>query len=186
MAADPDGAPTRGDRGGGGADRDLLACEPEEAAARAIADPPLIAVLLDAMRDHDDADVRFRAADAAEKAARERPDLLAPHADALVDVAEHADQHGVRWHAAQMLARTELSAERARHATEILERYLADDSRIVEAWALSAITAIANAHPELRARAKKLVEDRLDSDHASVSARARMLQGQADSWPAES
>lgn len=138
------------------------------------------------MRDHDDADVRFRAADAAEKAARERPDILAPHADSLIEIAAGTDQAGVRWHAAQMLARTELSDERARHAAEILERYLADDSRIVEAWALSAITAIANDHPELRARAKQLVEARLESDRAAVSARARMLQGQADSWPGAS
>jgi hypothetical protein len=128
----------------------------------------------------------MRAADAAEKAARERPDLLAPHADTLIDIAAHTDQAGVRWHAAQMLARTELSAERAAHAVEILEGYLADDSRIVEAWALSAITAIANAHPEHRERAKHFVEARLDSEHASVSARARMLQDQADSWPGRS
>ena len=127
--------------------------------------------------------MRFGAADAAEKAARERPDLLGPHADTLIDIAADSEQPGVRWHVAQMLARTELSAERATHATEILERYLADDSRIVEAWALSAITAIANDHPELRTRAKQLVEARLGSEHASVSARARMLQGQADSWP---
>jgi hypothetical protein len=61
--------------------------------------------------------------------------------------------------------------------------YLDDESHIVEAWALSAITAIANAHPEHRARAAELVSDRLESEHASVRARARMLQAQADSWP---
>jgi hypothetical protein len=138
------------------------------------------------MRDHSDPDVRFRAADAAEKAARERPDLLAPHADALIEIAAESDQPGVRWHAAQMLARTELSDERAAHASDVLEGYLDDDSHIVEAWALSAITAIANAHPEHRAHAQELVTERLESEHASVRARARMLQVQADSWPGTS
>jgi hypothetical protein len=154
----------------------------EAAAAAAVADPPLIAVLLDGMHC-DDAVVRMRAADAAEKAARERPELLAPHADAVIEIAAAADQQEVRWHAAQMLARTELSDERAADATRILEAYLADDSRIVQAWALSAITAIANEHPGLRQRARRLVHEKLESDDPSVSARARALQGQADSWP---
>ena len=154
----------------------------EEAAAAAVADPPLIAVLLDGMRCQDPV-VRARAADAAERAARERPELLAPHADAVIEIAAGADEQEVRWHAAQMLARTELSAERAADATRILETYLSDDSRIVQAWALSAVTAIANDHPALRPRARELVHDKLGSEIQTVSARARALQGQADSWP---
>jgi hypothetical protein len=124
-----------------------------------------------------------KAADAAEKAARERPELLAPHADALIDIAATADQQEVRWHAAQMLARTELSPERAQQATEVLDGYLEDDSRIVQAWALSGITAIANDHPDLRAHARELVLEALESDAPAVSARARALEGQVDSWP---
>jgi hypothetical protein len=133
------------------------------------------------MRDGDPR-VRTRAADAAEQAARERPELLAPHADALVDIAREADPE-LRPYVAQLLARTELSDERAATATEILERYLADEGAAAQAWALSAVTAIANDHPELRPRARERVHAALGSDDETVSTRARALQGQADSWP---
>ena len=159
--------------------------KPEDAAAAAVADPPLIAVLLDGMTD-DDSAVRTLASDAAEKAARERPELLAPHADTLIDIAATAEQKEVRWHAAQMIARVELSPERADEATRILEGYLSDRSHIVEAWAMSAIVALANDHPALRARARELVHGRLESDAPSVAARARLLLDQADSWPSGS
>jgi hypothetical protein len=155
----------------------------ERAAAAAIADPPLIAVLLDGMRCDDEV-VRMRAADAAEQAARERPELIAPHADALIEIAAGARQAEVRRHAAQMLARSELSDDRAAQATRVLHRYLSDDDgENVQAWALSAIVAIANDHPALREHARELVHDRLESDSPAVRARAEMLVGQADSWP---
>ena len=159
--------------------------DPADVAEEAVADPPLISVLLDGMGSDDPA-VRTRAADAAEKAARRRPELLAPHADWLIDIARRARQKEVRWHAAQMIARVEMTEARAREASEVLERYLSDDSHIVEAWALSAIVALANDHPALRPRAHDLVHERLESDAPSVAARARLLVGQADSWPSSS
>jgi hypothetical protein len=155
----------------------------ERAAAAAVDDPPLIAVLLDGMRCHDDV-VRIRAADAAEQAARARPELLAPHADALIVIAAGAGQQEVRRCAAQMLARVELSDERAEQATRVLTGgYLDDDIGDVQAWALSAIVAIANDHPELRQQGRELVHARLDSEDPSVRARAELLVGQADAWP---
>src|SRR4051794_21537685 len=95
---------------------ELLAKPPDEAAAAALADPPLVAVLLAAMRSGE-GDEPGRAGAAAELVARQRPQLLAPHADALIDIAATADAAAVRVPAAQMLARVELSDERAEHAT---------------------------------------------------------------------
>jgi hypothetical protein len=153
----------------------------ERAASLAVADPPLIGVLLDGMRC-DDEIVRMRAAGAAETAARRRPELIAPHADALIEIAAGATQQEVRRHAAQMLARTELSDERAREATTVLDGYLADDDPIVQAWALSAIVAIANDHSGLRENARGRVRERRGSGAPEVRARAEQLSGQADSW----
>ena len=164
-----------------GADRDSKGGS-ERAAAAAVADPPLIAVLLDGMRCGDEI-VRLRAADAAEKAARERPELVAPHADALIDVAGSAREPEIRWHAAQMLARVELSDERAVEATRILEAYLDDASPKVRGWALSALVAIANHHADLRGAARDHVIGCTESGDAGLAARARLLLSQADSWP---
>lgn len=161
---------------------DLLAKPPDEAAAAALADPPLVAVLLAAMRSGE-GDERGDGGAAAELVARQRPELLAPHADALIDIAATADAAAVRVPAAQMLARVELSDERAEHATTVLETYLAGDDPAVEAWALSAIVAIANEHPALRSHAAELVGERVESGEEQVRDRAQLLQGQADSWP---
>ena len=157
----------------------------DDAAAAAVADPPLLAVLLEGMTC-DDAQLRTRSSDAAEKAARERPELLAPHADVLIEIAAEATQQEVRWHVAQMLARVEVTDERAAEAARILEGYLSDRSHIVEAWALSAIVALAGEHPALRDHARDLVHERLESDSAAVRARARLLRDQAESWPSGS
>jgi hypothetical protein len=156
--------------------------DPADAAAATLTDPPLIAVLLDGMRSGDSA-VQANAADAAEQAARERPELLASHADALIEIASTARESEVRRNAAQMLARVELSDERAVQASELLERYLDDGSPAVEAWALSAIVALANEHPDLRTRAREAVHARADSEAPPVRERARLLVDQADSWP---
>jgi hypothetical protein len=161
---------------------DLNGSDPAEIAAQVVADPPLIAKLLDAMLGEDEG-IRARAAAAAEQAARERPELLAPHADALIEAARIARDGDTRRCVAQMLARVELSDERAAEATDVLESYLAGGPP-VETWALSAIVALANEHPALRGRARELVHARADGETAPpVRERARLLLGQADSWP---
>lgn len=162
---------------------DLLTGLPDEAAAAALADPPLVAVLLAAMRSGESQDERGRAGAAAELVARERPELLAPHADALIDIAATAEAPAVRVAAAQVLARVELSDERAEDATAVLGTYLTGDDPAVEAWALSAIVAIANERPALRSHAAELVGERVESGDEQVRDRAQLLQGQADSWP---
>jgi hypothetical protein len=161
---------------------DLRTRDPAEIAADVIADPPLIATLLDAMLG-DDEDIQARAAAAAEQAARERPELLAPHADALIEAARIARTDETRRNVAQMLARVELSDERATEATEVLERYLDGASPAVGAWTLSAIVALANEHAGLRTHARELVHRGAENEAPPVRERARLLLDQADSWP---
>jgi hypothetical protein len=154
----------------------------DEAARRVLADPPLVASLIEAMVEGDS-----RAAEAAELVARDRPELLATHSPALIAIAASAQSEPVRRHASQMLARVELSEERAAEAARILERYLdADNGAELSAWALSAIVAMANEHPSLRGRARELVHAQADSDAELVRTRAELLTGQADSWPSTS
>ena len=162
---------------------ELLSGSAEDAAAAALADPPLLGDLLEAMRSHDPG-VRARAADAAERVVRERAELLAPRADALIEIAAQAQDRSLRLPIAQMLARVELSDERAQQATDALASYLEDDENAsVQAWALSAIVAIANDHPALREHAAQLVHERAESDAEPLRERARMLLAQAEAWP---
>jgi hypothetical protein len=163
----------------------LRGSDASDIADEVVADPPLIGVLLDGMLG-EEGDIQALAATAAEQAARERPELLAPHADGLIDAAGCARDAATRRCLAQMLARVELSDERAAQATEILDAYLADADELVQAWALSAIVALANEHPALRAHAGAVVRERIESDAPPVGERARLLQDQAESWPSGS
>ncbi len=89
----------------------------EEVARDVLADPSLFPVLFAATGD-DDPVVRLRAADAAEKVTRQRPDLLRPHAAAVLELLAGTPDAGVRWHAAQLVARLPLTATQPpRHPT---------------------------------------------------------------------
>jgi hypothetical protein len=163
-------------------DERLKDVDPEEAARRVLADPPLVAMLIEGMVEGDPG-----AAEASELVARERPELFATHAPALIAIAASARNEDVRRSASQLLARVELSEERAAEAARILERHLdGDDAAEARAWALSAVVALANTHPSLRPRARELVREGAGSDAEPVRARAELLAGQADSWPSTS
>ena len=136
-------------------------------AAEVLRRPAQFAALIAAMRDPDRV-VRMRSADAAEKASRARPDLLAPHGAELLRLGA-SDEAEIRWHVAQMLPRAGLDARSRRSAVRLLTGYLDDASAIVVANALSALDAL-DAHearpamlravrrgtPAVRARAAKL------------------------------
>ncbi|HZD70592.1 MAG TPA: ACT domain-containing protein, partial [Actinomycetes bacterium] len=81
----------------------------EEVVSDVLAEPALFGALVDAMTAPD-AVVRMRAADAAEKVTRRRPDVLAPHKARLLDEMAAVNQQEVRWHVAQMLPRLALTA----------------------------------------------------------------------------
>ena len=68
-----------------------------EVAREIVADSALPAVLVALMGDADPV-VGTRAADALEKASRQRPDLLRPQSDALFHDIGRRDQQELRWH----------------------------------------------------------------------------------------
>jgi len=147
----------------------------EEAAAAVLEDPSLFSALLKGL-GHGDARVRMRAADAAEKASRQRPDLLQPHKKKLFTLAELEDQKEVRWHLAQMLPRIHLRGRERLRAVSIFCQYLGDKSSIVKTFAMQALADLAEQDgslqpdvllllkrltvegtPAMRARGKRLI-----------------------------
>jgi len=162
----------------------------EEAAAEVLRDPSLFPTLLRGL-GHGDARVRMRCADAAEKASRERPDLLQPHKMRLFTLAELEDQKEVRWHLAQLIPRLNLRGRERLRAASVFYLYLDHKSSIVKTFAMQALADLAmqdgslqhdvllhlerltaEGTPAMRARGKRLLQQ-IKSGVARQAAPAR-------------
>ncbi len=132
---------------------------------------------------HGDPVVRMRAADATEKLARVRPDLLAPYRKRLIDEVGETDQHEVRWHVAQMLANVRLDSKERSKATALLERYLHDTSVIVVVESLQTLVDFARDDRGLRKRIVPIVERMAVRGTPAMQSRARKLLGRLEANP---
>jgi hypothetical protein len=143
-------------------------------AADAVHDPGLVSELVAALLDEDEL-VRLRAADALEKASAELPEILAPHAAAIIGPAADLEQHDVRWHIAQMLPRLALDGAGLRRAMSVLEATLAGTSVVARVMAMDALAELAERAPALRGRATRAVERGLSIGSPAEQARARQI-----------
>jgi hypothetical protein len=140
-----------------------------------LSDPKRFAELLECLWDENPI-VRMRAADAAEKVAVARPELLKPHKQKLLGLLAEAEQIELRWHLALMVPRLELSgAERERAATA-LQCYLGDRSAIVKTFALQGLADLARKDTSLREPLRRTLEESLRTGTAAMKARARKLR----------
>lgn len=140
-----------------------------------IADAPrLFAAAFEALLDSDPI-VRMRAADAVEKATRERPELLKPWKRILLTKVASSDQQEVRWHVAQMMPRLELTPKERDHATSILLEYLRDKSSIVRTCAMQGLADLAQQDARLRTRVIAMIEFLTAEGTAAMRARGRKL-----------
>ena len=123
----------------------------------------------------DDAVVRMRAADAAEKLSAIHPHLLQRHKAEILGLLAEAEQIELRWHLAQMVPRLILTAAERGRAAETFERYLQDRSSIVRTFALQALTDISQGQARMGKRVRELLENSLRTGTAAMKARARKL-----------
>jgi HEAT repeat protein len=139
-------------------------------------DPAMVEELLRAL-EHDDAVVRMRAADAAEKIGRVRPDLLQPYKALLLGAAASAQQPSLRWHLAQILPRLALDGAERRAAVAVLKRYLDDASAIVKTCAMQAPADLALEDRSLRRSVVPVLEKATANGTAAMRARGvRLLE----------
>jgi HEAT repeat protein len=143
-------------------------------AADALDDPGLVAELVEALLDPNEI-VRLRAADALGKASSERPEVLAPHAAALLGPIADLEQHEVRWHIAQMLPRLALGGARLRRAVKVLAATLESESRIARVLAMDALVQLGDRDRRLRGMAGRAVARALGEGSPAEQARARKL-----------
>jgi hypothetical protein len=123
----------------------------------------------------DDPVVRMRAADAIEKITVRRPELLRPYKRKLLAIAGSTKQQEIRWHAALILPRLELTAKELAVALDILFDYLRDKSSIVKTWAMQAIWDLAATDAKLKAQIIPLIEELTQVGTAAMRARGRKI-----------
>ena len=150
----------------------------DEVAAAMQAQPalfgPVFALLFD-----EDAVVRMRAADVVEKVTVHAPELLGPCKAEFLERLPDIEQQEVRWHAALILPRFDLTREeRDTVAIPVLRDYLRDRSRIVQTFALQGLADFAERDAQLRPEVVGLVEAAIQTGSAATKSRARHLLGQ--------
>ena len=148
-------------------------------AAVAAGDRRQFAELIQGLWDADEV-VRMRAADAAEKASRERAELLAPYKAELLGLLAEATQQELRWHLAQMISRLPIGRSERKKAAEVLKTYLDDRSSIVRTFAMQALADMATADEELRQEVTEIIQVLTKTGSAAMRARGRKLLKQLE------
>jgi hypothetical protein len=123
----------------------------------------------------------MRAADALEKLAHRRPDLIRRYRTRFLRTAQTSTQPEVQWHMAQLLPQLDLSPADCAKARRILRRYLGSSSSIVQTMALDALVHLAPLTPAGRAQTGKLLATASASRFPAVRARARRLRSTLNS-----
>ncbi len=129
--------------------------------------------------------VRTRAADAAEKVTRGRPDLLVPYRKRLIDEAGAVAQPEVRRSVAQMLPRIKYEPKERSKAVKLLEHFLEDPSAAVVISALRALTDFANDDALLRERMLPRLERLVQRGNPAVQLQGRKLLARLSSQHAK-
>ena len=144
--------------------------------AAALATEPDTFAALWALLRHDDVAVCMRAADAAEKATRDRPDLLQPYKDDLIHPVLEDATPELSWHLLPMAARLTLNTDEAARLMRRLEdAVLNNPNELVRAEALGAAFSLAARHRRLGVRARALAKHAQCGPSPALAARARNL-----------
>jgi len=146
----------------------------DEIVAVVLADPALFGQLIAGLSNPDPL-IRMRTADAAEKVTLQRPELLQPYKEQLLDQVSTIEQQEVRWHVAQMLPRMELSPAERRQALNILLGYLEDESKIVKTFTMQGLADLAQQDPTLRDEVIPVLVELTASGSPAMRSRGRQL-----------
>lgn len=121
----------------------------DEVVAFVLQHPDLIADLAVGLDAADDV-IRGRTADAMEKIARSRPDLLVSYLPQLVAISRSDPVPMVRMHVAMLLGHLAIYSEHADQLTSALFDILDDESVFARSWAIVSLCILARKHPAER------------------------------------
>jgi len=157
----------------GGGDRRSIG-KSDQVAAQILRQPNRFPELIESLWD-DNAVVRMRAADAAEKISQREPNLLVPFKAELLGLAEETDQAELRWHLAAMLPRLPLTARERGRAVTTLRNYLEDHSSIVKTFAIQGLADLAKGNVNLESEMTDLLQQCCRTGTPAMKARSRRL-----------
>jgi hypothetical protein len=143
-------------------------------AAMVLARPALFHGLIMGMWDQD-AVVRMRSADAAEKVSLEKPKLLQPFKAELLGLLAETKEQEMRWHLAQMVPRLSLTVAERAHVASILRIYLDDRSSIVKTFAMQGLADLVVNDEKLLAATMELLCRLTRTGTPAMRARGRKL-----------
>jgi len=155
-----------------------------EVVALVLKQPHLFDILIPGM-SLDDALVRMRCADAAEKITALHPEYLRSHKRTLIEDLSRIEQKEVRWHVAAMLARLPLGAKEQERVIGILLAYTNDRSSIVKTVAMQALADLAARDQKLRPLVRRHIEELSAIGTPAMRARGKHLLPELESAPAK-
>ena len=145
-----------------------------EVVADILARPSRLRILVEGLTNEDPL-ISMRAADALEKVTVQRPDLLRPHKNAILEISGRTRQQEVRWHMAALFPRLNLRAKERAVAVNILFEYLGDKSSIVKTFAMQGLAGLSEQDPRLKASVIPLLKELTQTGTPAMRARGRKL-----------
>lgn len=141
-----------------------------EVAALVLENPELVDELFAGLAHPVDV-IRSRTADALEKIARSRPDLLLPYLPGLL-AHRHDSRPAVKMHLAMIYGHLAIYAEHVDALTAVLLEMIHDRSVFSASWALASLCILARLYPALRPDILKQISSL--SGHPSIAMRSRV------------
>lgn len=146
-----------------------------EVATIVLDDPSRVPELVEGI-EHPKAGVRMRSADALQKAAEKRPEILTPYKERILAVSETSRQKEVQWHCAQLLRTMDLTPAELERAYRTTAEYLANsDSAIVRSEAIETLAHLAVLDPSRREASIDTIHNAMRNGSAAVAARGRKV-----------
>ena len=127
----------------------------------------------------DEADdvIRGRTADALEKIARVKPDLLVEHLPKLLQVTTEDTVPMVKMHLAMIMGHLAIYQEHAESLTECLFNFLEDESVFARSWAIASLCIFARKYPHLQPRIVDWIAAYRQDDSIAIRTRVRKALG---------
>jgi hypothetical protein len=119
--------------------------------------------------------IKMRTADAIEKITAEKPDLLIPYKQRIIDLVDKINQIEVQWHFAQIIPRLPLSEIEIYKAYQMIENYLLSTSAIVKTFSYQCLLELALQDPALLPQTRKHLEIGMTSPTKAVQSRCHKL-----------
>jgi HEAT repeat protein len=118
--------------------------------------------------------IRGRTADALEKVARSRPDLLVERLPEFLQLADSEQVPMVLMHVAMILGHLAGSEECTHDVFEALAGLLRPGSALVRSWSITGLAIIGVLHPYWRSQAIELISPLREDQSVAIRARVRM------------